>query len=75
MNKCGLILPCQNHTLFQTKKAKSITLFLTKNSPQTIPFRAAHTHIAKRVYTGVPLTFVKVTCFAQARLQKDFPSC
>ena len=38
MNLCGLIPPCQNHTLFQTKKAKSITLFQTKTAPQPYPF-------------------------------------
>ena len=46
MNMCGLILSCQNHTLFQTKKAKSITPFQNKNSSKTIPSRATHTHIA-----------------------------
>ena len=34
---CGLILPCQNHTLFQTKRAKSITLFQTKTAPKPYP--------------------------------------
>ena len=34
MNMCGLILLCQNHTLFQTKQAKSITLFQTKTVPK-----------------------------------------
>ena len=37
MNMCGLILPYQNHTLFQTKKAKSITLFQTKTAPKPYP--------------------------------------
>ena len=52
MNMCGLILPCQNYTLFQTKKAISITsLFQTKTlGSRTIPFRAAHS-----LYIGVPL--------------------
>ena len=37
MNMCGLILSCQNHTLFQTKKAKSITLFQTITAPKPYP--------------------------------------
>ena len=47
MSMCGLILvPVKDHTLFQTKKAKSITLFQTKTVPKTIPFS---------LYIGSPL--------------------
>ena len=41
MNLCGLIRPCQNHILFQTKTA-----------PKTIPFSAAHTQ-SNSLYIGV----------------------
>ena len=37
MNMCGVILPCQNHTLFQTKKAKSIALFQSETALKPFP--------------------------------------
>ena len=39
-------LQCTNHTLFQTKMVETDTLFQTKTAAKTIPFGAAHTHIA-----------------------------
>ena len=63
MNMCGRILPCQNHTLFQTKKAKSITLFQTKTAPKPYPLgQAAHTH---SFYIGVPPSPGTLTSHAQ----------
>ena len=47
MNMCGLILPCQNRTLFQTKKAKSITLSQTKTAPKPYPLGR---HIPMLIY-------------------------
>ena len=47
MNMCGLIFPCQNHTLFQTKKAKSITLSQTKTAPKPYPLGR---HIPMLIY-------------------------
>ena len=52
MNMCSFILPCQNHILFQTKKAKSITLFQTKTAPKSYPLER-HISILS-LYIGVP---------------------
>ena len=53
MNMCGVILPCQYYTLFQTKKAKSITLFQTKTAPEPYPL-GRHIPI-QLIYECIPL--------------------
>ena len=50
MNMRCLILSCQNNTLLQTKKEKYNPISDSYSS-KTIPFSAAHTHIA---YIGAP---------------------
>ena len=59
---CGVILPCQNHTLSQTKKAKSITLFQIKTVPKPIPFRAAHSHTAYVCLLGLTPRKLRTVC-------------
>ena len=67
MNMCDVILPCQNQTLSQTKKAKSITYFRLKQL-QNHSFRAAHTHAYSEFLIKPSLTFkvisvlIKSTC-------------
>ena len=58
----------ENHIQFQTKMGKVYTHFKTKTAQKTLPFRAAHTHMACiREYPPPPglISFYKAKTFVR----------